>query len=425
MAVAKITRRTVEQIGPGEVVWDTEVKGFGIRRHTTEAVHYLLRYRFNGRQTFKKIGRHGSPWTPDTARSEAQRLLGLVAFNTNPKTERVRQSQTFGGELQRYLAKRKETMKPRAYLEIERHLTKHVNMHGVRLDKIDRRTVAQRLSEIEAASGSTARNRVRSSLSAFFSWAVIERLIDTNPVAGIGKAEEGASSERVLTQGELAEVWSALPQDQFGDIVRLLILTGLRREEIGALRWSEVDLSDALISLPPERTRNRRLHQLPLSPKARVILERQPRRHGRDLIFGSGKGGFSGWSDGKARLDAAILAMRRESDPKAEPMVPWRLHDVRRTVAIGLLQCGALPHIVEAILNRVSGHKAGVVGVHDLASYEPEMRHAVVNWANHVEASTSKPKAISVRAVPLEGVGAEGRRASFAERAAWLARLGK
>lgn len=428
MAVAKITKRTVDQIGLGEVVWDTDVKGFGIRRHTTEAVHYLLRYRFNGRQTFKKIGPHGSPWTPDTARIEARRLLALVASKTDPRTARVRQSETFGDEVQRYLAKRKETMKPRAYLEIERHLMKHAKgIHGTKLGEIDRETIGQRLGEIEIASGPAARNRVRSSLSAFFSWTVKQGLLDASPVTGTGKAQEGGSRERVLTQSELAEIWSALPQDQFGDIVRLLILTGQRREEIGALRWDEVDAADASISLPPERTRNRRLHRLPLSPQAHAILERQHRHDNRDLIFGFGKGGFSGWSDCKARLDVAILAKRRESNPEAMPMTPWRLHDIRHTVASRLADDGALPHIVGAILNRVSQHKPAVVGMNTRARYEAEMRAALTNWADHVEADTwpSRPKAVSVRAIPVEGAEVEAPRATFAERAAWLARLAK
>ena len=98
----------------------------------------------------------------------------------------------------------------------------------------------------------------------------------------------------MLTQGELADVWAALEDDQFGDIVRLLILTGQRREEIGSLRWSEVDFERGLIALPPARTKNKRLHEVPLSPLAPAIIKQQSRR--RDLVFGIGKGGFSGWS---------------------------------------------------------------------------------------------------------------------------------
>jgi integrase len=434
MAVARIDKRALEKIGLGEIVWDTEVKGFGIRRHTTEAVFYLVRCRCNGRQTFKRIGRHGAigpeglPLTPDTARNEAQRLLGLVTSDTNPQAKQRRPAETFRAEVERYLAKRRETMKPRAYEEIQRHLMKHAKpMHCFRLAEIDRRALAVRLDEIETENGPAARNRVRSSLSAFFTWAVKEGLLDANPISGTAKAEEGGGRERVLTPAELAEVWAALPQDHFADIVRLLILTGQRREEIGAIRWSEVHLKEGLVSLPPERTKNKCQHEFVLSPQAKAILERQPRRYSRDLIFGVGKGGFSGWSGCKDRLDQAILARRKETNPEAKPMPDWVLHDLRRTAATCMAELGVLPHIVEGILNHVGGHKAGVAGGYDRARYLPEMREALVTWANHIEAITSplRPKAISVRAIPLEEAEAEAPRATFAERAAWLARLAK
>lgn len=397
MTVAKINRTAVDRLQPGEIIWDTVVKGFGIRRHTTEDVFYLLRYRFNGRQTFKRIGRHGAvaasglSLTPDTARTEAKRLLGLVASDTNPMSEQRRKAKTFGAEAIDYLEQRKKTMKPRAYLETERHLLQHAKpMHSATLDEIRRADIAQRLREIETASGPAARNRVRSSLSAFFNWAVKEGLLDANPVAGTAKAEEGGGRERVLTDAELAEVLTALPDDHFGDIVRLLALTGQRREEIGGLGWSEVNLKDDFIAFPPERVKNNRPHQLPLPPQAKAIIERQAHRDSRDLIFGIGAGGFSGWSDCKARLDAAILEKRREIDRKAKVMPAWRLHDLRRTVAERLTELGTLPHIIEAVLNHVSGHKAGVAGVYNRALYADEMREALTKWANRVDAITAE-----------------------------------
>jgi integrase len=189
----------------------------------------------------------------------------------------------------------------------------------------------------------------------------------------------------VLTQAELAELWAALPEGDFGEIVRLLILSGQRREEIGGLRWSEVDLDRGLIVLPPERTKNLRQHEVPLSTQARAIIERQPKRKGRDFIFGIGKAGFSGWSKSKERLDQALLRKRRERDRRAKPLPSWRLHDLRRTAATQMAELSVLPHIVEVALNHVSGHKAGVAGIYNRARYEGEMRDALQKWADHVE----------------------------------------
>src|SRR6516164_10709447 len=374
MAVAKITVRTVEQLEPGSRVYDTVVQGFGVRRQK-DGAYYYLRFRRNGVQSMKSIGRHGSPWTPDAARSEAKRLLGAVVGGDDPFTKPLA-SESFGHELARYLERKRAMMKPRAFEEVERHLTNHAApLHKLRLAEIDRRIIAQRLGEIETTNGPVARNRVRSSLSAFFSWAVTEGLLEVNPVQGTAKLDEGGSRERTLTQQELAELWSALrnePNAQFADIVRLLILNGQRREEIGGLRWSEID--QGLIVLPPQRTKNSRQHEVPLSRQAKAIIERQPKRKGRDFIFGIGELGFSGWSDCKARLDEALLAARRKANRKAKAMPDWRIHDLRRSCATGMAELGVQPHIIEAVLNHVSGHKGGVAGIYNRARYEGEMR---------------------------------------------------
>jgi integrase len=385
--LGKITKSTVDRLPLNAMLWDTALVGFGVRKQR-RSPFYLVRYRLNGRQRFHTIGRHGT-WTPDQARREATRLLGVVATGADPADAKAeanaRLAETFGAELERYLERKRSGLKPRAFEETSRHLLRHAEpLHRLPLTKIDRRTIAQRLGEIEAGSGPVARNRVRSSLSAFFNWAIREGLLDVNPVAGTGKADEGHGRERVLTQAELTTVLAGLGEDQFSDIVRLLVLTGQRREEIGGLRWSEVDFERGLIVLPAARTKNRRLHELPMSAQVRAVLERQPRRNGRDLVFGMGQGGFSGWSDGKANLDA-----------RAELKVDWRLHDLRRTAATMMAEAGVFPHVVEAILNHVSGHRAGVAGIYNRARYEGEMRAALQRWADYVDGIGDAIKAIS------------------------------
>jgi integrase len=114
--------------------------------------------------------------------------------------------------------------------------------------------------------------------------------------------------------------------------------------------------------LPAARTKNRLEHDVPLSPAATVILTGTPRRAGRDLVFGEGVGGFSGWSLAKAALDKRL------------PIKPWRLHDLRRTAATRMGDLGVLPHVIEAVLNHISGHKAGVAGIYNRATYAAEKR---------------------------------------------------
>jgi integrase len=388
VAIAKINMRTVAGLAPGSYVSDAIVQGFGVRRQK-DGAYYYLRFRKNGVQQMRSIGRHGSPWTPDTARNEAKRLLGAVVGGDDPFAQPLT-TESFGHEVIRYLERKRQAMKSRAFEEVERHLTNHAApLHRLRLGEIDRRVIAQRLGEIETASGPVARNRVRSSLSAFFSWAVTEGLLDANPVQGTAKLDEGGSRERTLTPEELRELWAVLdaePNAQYADITRLLILTGQRREEIGGLRWSEIERG--LIVLPPERTKNSRQHEVPLSRQAKAILERQSKRKGRDFVFGIGELGFSGWSDCKARLDQALLALRRKTNRKAKAMPDWRLHDLRRTCATGMAEFGVQPHIIEAVLNHVSGHKAGVAGIYNRARYAGEMRDALQRWADHLDQIT-------------------------------------
>jgi len=388
MAISKITIRTVEQLHPGSRVYDTVVQGFGVRRQK-DGAYYYLRFRKNGAQYMKSIGRHGSPWTPDTARNEAKRLLGAVVGGDDPFTKPLA-TESFGHEVTRYLERKRAMMKPRAFEEVERHLINHAApLHKLRLGEIDRRIIAQHLGEIETSRGPVARNRARSSLSALFSWAVTEGLLDANPVQGTAKLDEGGSRERTLTQQELVELWSALddePNAQFADIVRLLLLTGQRRDEIGHLRWSEIE--QGLIVLPPARTKNSRQHEVPLSRQAKAIIERQPKRKGRDFIFGIGELGFSGWSDCKARLDQALLAARRKTNRKAKAMPDWRLHDLRRTAATGMAELGILPHVIEQALNHVSGAKAGVAGVYNRAKMSDAVRSALQAWADHIDRIT-------------------------------------
>jgi len=365
----KVTKSTVEKLPVNSVMWDSGLVGFGARRQLRH-VHYLLRYRINGKQRFHTIGRHGM-WTPETARTEAKRLLGLVATKVDPASELVRPAETVGAEIDRYLDRKRGSLKPRSFDALQRHLRLRCKpLHHLRLGETDRRTIAQTLAEIESGSGPVARNRIRSSLSAFFAWAIREGLTETNPVSGTGTADEGQGRDRVLTETELHQILGALRQDHpFSDIIRLLILTGQRREEIGGLRWSEIDLERGLIVLPPERCKNNRSHELPISTQVRAVLERQPKRN--EFVWCRR---WTNWSAAKAQLDLRTKGT----------INPWRLHDLRRTAATMMAELGILPHIVEAILNHVSGHKSGVAGIYNPARYQDEMRAALQRWADRL-----------------------------------------
>jgi integrase len=332
----------------------------------------------------------------EQARGTATKLHAQVRLGHDVAAERDERrravTQTFGAALAVYLPRQKVRVRPRSYTEIDRYLSRYLRaLHGLRLDKIDRRAIAEQLSRIETANGKPAANRARTCLSALFVWAMREGLADANPVVGTGRREE-ASRDRVLTSEELHVIWRALGDDEFSAIAKLLILTGQRREEIGGLRWSE--LADHVIALPAERVKNGRPHTIPLSPPALAILGAQPRREGRDFVFGRGEGGFSGWSRCKARLDQRIANLNGSALPG------WTIHDLRRSAVTHMAELGVQPHVIEAVINHVSGHKAGVAGIYNKSTYEREKVAALALWAEHVLAVVEcrKNRIVSLRA---------------------------
>jgi len=220
----------------------------------------------------------------------------------------------------------------------------------------------------------------------YFSWCIREGLLETNPSAWTERREEVARG-KLLSDDELREIWSALRGDAYGDIVRLLILTGARREEIGALRWSEINLDHHLIALSAKRTKNHRPHEIFLSPPALALLQARPRLTWPDgslcdLVFGRGARGFSGWVAAKTALDGRIS--RRWHTAVLPPMPQWTLHDFRRLVSTTMHdQLGVQPHIVEAVLGHV-GHQGGTAGRYNLASYRADKAAALLRWSEHV-----------------------------------------
>ena len=156
-----------------------------------------------------------------------------------------------------YLVYQEARLKPLSLVQVKRHLLKHCrSLHAMQMAKLDRRTVSSRIAAVAAKSGPVEANRVRSSLAAFFQWAIWEGLADVNPAAGGSKAPE-KSRDRVLDVAELREIWNATADDRdYSAIVRLVMLTGCRIAEIGGLRWAEID-GDCIV-LPADRTKNSR-----------------------------------------------------------------------------------------------------------------------------------------------------------------------
>jgi integrase len=409
MAVAKLTKSLVERLPPGSALWDTEVKGFGVRRQTAGAFFYL-RCTIGGRQRMKSIGRFGSPWTVEQARRHALQALGQVVGGDDPFAQPTG-GDTFAELVEAYLDRKDFAYNTRR--NIARYLAVSFRSLASRpITEIARRDIAACLAVVEK-SGAVTRNRARAAIAAFFNWLITEGHVEVNPALGTGKAEE-TSRSRVLSDPELAAVWHALPPTVYGDVVRLLVLTGQRRMEIGGLRWSEIDFAARVINLPASRTKNGRAHQVPLSEPALAILAARRAMHCiiRDpsisangnghaaadgLVFGTtGQRGYNGWSDGKLALDRRLPAMP-----------PFVIHDLRRSVASGMARLGVNLPVIERLLNHVSGSFAGIVGVYQRHDFANEKREALDAWAKHlaeVVAVPAGPPVSSKALAPAEAV---------------------
>jgi integrase len=400
----RFTRPSVSRLvlPPGkteQIVFDESLPGFGIRIRAGGKRTWVAQYRVGRQQRRTTIGSVETVDLED-ARRRAKEILAKVQLGGDPQTEksesRSRAALTLGPVADSYLeAYAADRLKPKTLADTRRYLrVSWKPLHGLPIGKIDRKTVAAHLAEIAKQSGQVTANRARASLSAVFSWAMREGIAEANPVIGTNRAADEVSRDRVLSDDELAAVWKACSDDDYGRIVRLLILTGQRREEVGGVTGSEIDFARARWILPRERTKNGLPHEVPLSGAAIAILRAAPYSSSRDQLFGEGRGSFQGWSKAKTALDRRIRA-------NGLSIMPWRLHDLRRTTATRMAELGILPHVVEAVLNHISGHRAGVAGVYNRALYSDEKRTALNTWAAFVSSIVQERlPAVSVAVAP-------------------------
>jgi integrase len=375
--------------------FDDKLKGFGLRVRDSGSRVFIFQYNI-GKITRRILLGATTAVSVGQAREAAQRYYLRVKAGEDPFTDKVigkqQAAETFKAAIAEYLEMARKTLRPRTYPDIERHLLRYAKpLHELPLAKITRRDIKGVIASVSKNSGEVTGNRCRASLSAFFTWAVEETDLDTNPVIGIKRNKEESRS-RVLLPAELRAIWNALGDDDYADIIKLLALTGCRAAEIAGLRWSEIQ-GDVIV-LPGTRTKNHRQHTIPLSPAARAIIARRQKREDRDLVFGRGQQAFSGWSKCKKRLDAKI----KEKSGKALP--PWRQHDFRRACASGMQRLGVRVEVIERVLNHVSGSFRGVAGIYQRDPLSDDVRAALHRWSEHLTAIVSgdERNVVSLRA---------------------------
>lgn len=403
MGSSKLTARSIESLratavrdGRDVFGWDTEVRGFGIKATAKGTVSYVVQKSIGGRTGKRKrivIGHY--PAKPlDAARRDAGKAVSDVQAGVDILTERKQKRQTVRDNLYTeleatidlYLA-RKSDPNSRYWSEVSRLLkTQVVPMLGPKLPvaAISKASVRSVIEAKEETHPGAARNMF-AALRPFFKWCVERDLIISSPMDTLSPPDVIASRDRKLSELELRVFWQATDQMlyPFGPFYQLLLLTAQRREEVAAMRWPEVDLGKGEWIIPKERTKNGKEHLVHLSPQAVEILQTMVGDRRGFVFTTTGETPISGYSNAKEKLDRLCARIAEESFAEFLPQIfqtEWRVHDLRRTAASGMAELGFQPHIVERVLNHISGAQGGLVGVYQRFDYADERRQALSAW---------------------------------------------
>ncbi len=408
MGTGKITKRSVDALQPGPsdaFLWDDELRGFGLKVTTSGRRSYVYQYRMGGRGTKTKrwtIGPHGSPWTPTTARTEAERLAILVGQGIDPvDAEKVRRREAetlaFGTYVETftegYLKTEWGSSWPQAKRQLELHVLPH--LRGQPLPHIAKHEISGVLDRLRDRPA--LQRQVHAVMRRLFRWAVKRGDITSSPMAEMDVPPGVKASKRVLSPDELLALWRATYEigDPFGGFVRMLITTLQRRNEVAGLAWPELSHNEQLWRLPGERAKNGSEHLVPLNALAVAEANALGWKRRGLLFTTTGTTAISGFSRMKRRLDEKMKEQLQQicneraretgEEPDAAAIEPWRLHDIRRTGTTRMQGLNIQIEVTEKVINHLSGETAGIRGVYNLWTYLVEKRAALDAWGEWLE----------------------------------------
>lgn len=390
-----------------KLFFDDELSGFGVRvrRDASGKVRrkwfFQYRSKADGAQRRIALGSVDRPAAVpvSTARQKATEHSVRVQIGEDPQKERKAAKQSakrlFGDETQKYLDDRlsgiigRKPMKLSTYKAGRRYYELHWGAFKRRpVDSISNNDVKEQLRQIIEQHGKVAAARAKTFLSAFYVWAIGEGIANANPTIGTHAINENPPRDRVLSDDEIKAVWCGCLDNDFGRIVKLLLFTACRRDEIGGLTRSEFNVDAGVLTIAGVRTKSGRALVLTLPPAAADILRSAAQRVGREFFFGSSGGAFSRWSWEKLALDGRLAQAGHRLER-------WTLHDLRRTVRTGMGKLGIKPHIAELVLNH-TGHKSGIGGTYDTHDYVPEIAEALAIWSRHLIAIVGEPESSNI-----------------------------
>lgn len=367
---------------------DAKVPGLRIRIGTSGAKTFIIRKRIGGRIRNITIGRYGPRFGLAEARKRARTVLSDIEGGKDPTTTLATPRRAGkGAETIRALWPDYKIAKSalRSAGEVERIFDRYILPEiGDRIADAVTRTDVTRFIDGIANSAPVMARAVHAQLSAFYSWALprLDRL-PANPCRDAGRPDKAKARDRVLAEDELRALWKVAEGEAqpWRAGLMLLILTGQRRDEVFSADRTEFDTIAGLWTIPASRAKNGVVHDVPLSPMAATVLEAVAEIKGSAKLFpaqGNSGNGPSGFSKATARFRAGVEKVLDR------PVADWTLHDIRRTMATGMQRIGVRLEVVEAVLNHVSGSRAGIVGIYQRHNFLDEKRYALNAWATEL-----------------------------------------
>lgn len=402
-STVNITARTLaavssEAVRRGKPVyaWDSALRGFGVKASPQGTVSYLVQKWQGGRGGVSKrivIG-HYPAWKLDKARTEAASIIGDVAKGIDivDRKAKLRLAQRealkaikLADAVSLYLKRHSKDGRYWAETKatLERELLPAFGPDAL-VSTIGKPEARRLIDAKQDQDMNGAARSLFACLRPFFKWCVERDMIAVSPLADLKAPSTLKARDRVLSDDEIKALWAASltmsayskviqqdPHPIYGAFYRLLLLTAQRREEVAGMEWHEIQ--DAVWTIPGTRTKNGKEHKVHLSPQALAVLASIPRLEGcRYVLTTKGETSLGGYAKAKARLDKLI------------GIPAWRVHDLRRTAASGMAKLSFQPHIIERVLNHISGAQGGLVAVYQRYEYLEERKRAIEAWNTYV-----------------------------------------
>jgi integrase len=410
MVAKALTVRAIETLKPGPArreVPDGNVPGLYLIVQPSGKKSWAIRYRNADGRTRKLTLDNYPVMDIGKAREQARKALSQARDGENPRDpaeEKVTAKRApkvapappdlietvVDVFVKRYADKNTRASSAREYRRVlDREVVSR--WPGRRLSTITRAEIHDMLDAHADRGAAVQANRTLAAFRKLCNWAVDRGMIATSPCAGVKPPTAESGRTRVLNEDEMRAIWRVADKlgYPFGPIVKLLMLTGQRKSEVGDLVWPEIDIGSALWTLPAARAKNGIEHEIPLSQQALDVLATLPRLGASNgfAFTTTVRTPVSGYGRFKEQIDRAIAADVGESLPH------WTFHDLRRTCATGLARLGIALPVIERTLNHVSGSFAGIVGTYQKHSYSDEKRAALTAWGAFIERLMSEPGA--------------------------------